>query len=245
MTEHLPLILVAVAAGFLLKSIAGFGGPLFAVPILAPTLGVEHAVVAVSFANIIANVLMLWEYKTEAPESKPLLTRLLAGGVIGTAVGTWLLTWVDDRPISLAVGILVLAYIATALRMPELHIPRGKGLIAAIPVGLVGGVVHGATGNSGQIFGTFIHALGLPRRAYVWALTVVFFSFGTVQTITLFGLGSFDRERVIEAVWAIIPVLVVIPLGTRIAAKLKSTTFRKVVLVALALAGLRLIVSAL
>jgi uncharacterized protein len=245
MTEHLPLILAAVAAGFLLKSIAGFGGPLFAVPILAPTLGVEHAVVAVSFANIVANLLMLWEYRSEAPESKPLLARLLAGGAIGTAVGTWLLTWIDDRPISLAVGILVLAYIATALRMPELHIPQGRGLIAAVPVGLVGGVVHGATGNSGQIFGTFIHALGLPRRAYVWALTVVFFSFGTVQTITLFGLGSFDRQRIIEATWAIIPVFVVIPLGTRIAARLKSTTFRWVVLGALALAGIRLIVSAL
>jgi uncharacterized protein len=245
MTEHLPLIAAAVAGGFLLKSIAGFGGPLFAVPVLAPSLGVEHAVVAVSFANIVANVLMLWEYKTEAPESKPLLTRLLAGGVIGTAVGTWLLTWVDDRPISLAVGILVLLYIATSLRMPELKIPSGKGLPAAIPVGLFGGVVHGATGNSGQIFGTFIHALGLPRRAYVWALTVVFFSFGVVQTIALFSLGSFNRERVIEATVAILPVLVVIPLGTRIAARLKSTTFRWVVLGALAFAGVRLIVSAL
>lgn len=245
MTEHLPLIVVAVSIGFLLKSIAGFGGPLFAVPILAPTLGVEHAVVAVSFANIVANVLMLREYKTEAADSKPLLTRLLAGGVVGTAIGTWLLTWVDDRPISLAVGMLVVAYVLMAMRMPQLHIPSKAGMTAAVPVGLVGGLVHGATGNSGQIFGTFVHALQLSRRAYVWVLTVVFFSFGTVQTITLLGLGSFTSERMVEALLAIPPVLVVIPLGTWLASKLKTTTFRWVVLAALAAAGIRLIVTSL
>jgi uncharacterized membrane protein YfcA len=245
MTADLLLILAAVAFGFLVKAVAGFGGPLLAVPVIAPTLGVEHAVVAVSLANLVANLMMLWEHRIGLADTRALLMRLLAAGVIGTVGGTWLLTRLDNRPLALAVAAMVFGYIALAIRRPDFRITREQGLRWVWPVGAFGGLVHGATGNSGPVFGTFMHSLGLTRSSFVFAVTVPFLVFGSIQVATLAGLGSFSSERLGQALWAILPVLIVTPVGTRVARRLDKRTFGWIVLALLAFAGLRLVFSAL
>lgn len=243
MSPDLFLILVAVAFAFLVKGVAGFGGPLLAVPILAPSLGVEHAVVVVSVGNLISNVMMLWEHRTGFEDTRPLLVRLLSAGAAGTVLGTWLLTRLDNRPLALAVAALVLGYIAVSLARPDLRMDLSRGLKLAWPIGAFGGLVHGATGNSGPVFGTFLHSLGLARSSFVFALTVPFLVFGSIQVVTLFSLGAFTAERTSQALWAILPVLVVIPIGTRIARRLNRRAFERIVMALLAFAALRLLLS--
>ncbi|MEX0668062.1 MAG: sulfite exporter TauE/SafE family protein, partial [Acidimicrobiia bacterium] len=198
MNPDLLLILTAVSFAFLVKGVAGFGGPLLAVPIIAPTLGVEHAVVVVSIGNLISNVMMLWEHRTGFGDTRSLLMRLLSAGAAGTVLGTWLLTRLDNRPLALAVAGLVLGYIVVSLVRPDFRIDPSRGLKLAWPLGAIGGLVHGATGNSGPVFGTFLHSLGLARSSFVFALTVPFLVFGSIQVLTLFGLGAFTPDRTTE-----------------------------------------------
>ncbi len=184
LNPDLFLILATVAFAFLVKGVAGFGGPLLAVPIIAPTLGVEHAVVVVSIGSLVSNVMMLWEHRTGFVDTRPLLVRLLSAGAAGTVLGTWLLTRLDNRPLALAVAALVLGYIAVSLARPDLRMDPARGLKLAWPIGAFGGLVHGATGNSGPVFGTFLHSLGLARSSFVFALTVPFLVFGSIQVVT-------------------------------------------------------------
>ena len=245
MSSDLLLILAAVVFAFLVKGVAGFGGPLLAVPIIAPTLGVEHAVVVVSVGNLVSNVMMLWEHRTGYGETRPLLVRLLSAGAAGTVLGTWLLTRLDNRPLAVGVAALALAYIALSLARPDLRMNPARGLKLAWPIGALGGLVHGATGNSGPVFGTFLHSLGLARSSFVFALTVPFLVFGSIQVVTLFSLGAFTPERITQALWAILPVLVVIPVGTRIARRLNQRAFERIVMALLAFAAVRLLLSVL
>lgn len=244
MNPDLFLILAAVAFAFLVKGVAGFGGPLLAVPIIAPTLGVEHAVVVLSIGNLISNVMMLWEHRTGFVDTRPLLVRLLSAGAAGTVLGTWLLTRLDNRPLALAVAALVLGYIAVSLVRPDLRMDPARGMKLAWPIGAFGGLVHGATGNSGPVFGTFLHSLGLARSSFVFSLTVPFLVFGSIQVVTLFGLDAFTPDRTTQALWAILPVLVVIPVGTRIARRLNQRAFERIVMALLAFAAIRLLLSA-
>jgi uncharacterized membrane protein YfcA len=243
LNSDLMLILAAVAFGFLVKGVAGFGGPLLSVPIIAPTLGVEHAVVVVSIGNLISNVMMLWEHRTGFADTRPLLARLLSTGAAGAVLGTWLLTRLDNRPLALAVAAMVLAQIAVSLARPDRRIDRARGLKLAWSIGVFGGLVHGATGNSAPVFGTFLHRLGLARSSFVFALTVLFLVFGSIQVATLLGLGAFTPERTSQALWAILPVLVVIPVGTRIARRLNQRAFERIVMALLAFAAIRLLLS--
>ena len=243
LNSDLFLILAAVAFGFLVKGVAGFGGPLLAVPIIASTLGVEHAVVVVSVGNLISNLMMLWEHRTGFADTRALLVRLLAAGAAGTVVGTMLLTRLDNRPLALAVAALVLGYIAVSIARPDFRMDSAQGLKLAWPIGAFGGLVHGATGSSAPVFGTFLHSLRLARSSFVFALTSPFLIFGSIQVVTLFVLGAFTPERTTQALWAILPVLVAIPVGSRIARRLNQRAFERIVMALLAFVAIRLLLS--
>jgi hypothetical protein len=243
LNSDLVLILAVVSFAFLIKGIAGFGGPLLAVPILAPTMGVEHAVVVISLGNLISNLMMLWEHRTGFDDIRSIVVRLVSAGAAGAVVGTWLLTRLDNRLLALVVATLVLSYIVIALRRPNFRIDYERGRRWAWPVGAFGGLVHGATGNSGPIFGTYLHSMGLGRASFVFAATVPFLVFGSIQILTLVGLGAFDQGRTTQALWAILPIFIVIPIGTRIARRLSPIAFGRVVLGLLALAAVRLALS--
>ena len=233
-----------MAFSFLVKSVVGFGGPLLAVPILAPFLGVEHAVVVVSLGNVVANLMILWKNRTGAATTRQMLARVVGAGVAGVALGSYLLTVTDDRVLSVALALSVLVYIVLALTKPEFSLSREAGLRIAVPVGVFGGFIHGATGNSGTVFGTYLHALALPRPEYLFAITIPFLAFGSVQIVTLASLGSFAGTRLSQALVAIIPVVIVTPLGSLIGSRLASETFSRLVLALLAFSGLALLVSA-
>jgi uncharacterized membrane protein YfcA len=244
MNHELVLILAAMSFAFLVKGIAGFGGPLLAIPILAPSLGVEHAVVAVALGNVVSNLMMVWEYRVGWNDTRQILVRLLAAGAAGTVLGTWLLTRLDNRPLALSVAAMVIAYVLISIRKPDFRIEPAQGLRLAWPVGAVGGLVHGATANSGPVFGTFVHSLGLARSSFVFAVTIPFLVFGSIQVATLFGLGAFEGDRLSQSLLAILPVLVVIPLGTRIARRLDQRTFGRIVLGLLVVAAARMVLTA-
>lgn len=240
----LVLILGIVAFAFLVKAVVGFGGPLLAVPMLAPFIGVEHAVVVLSIGNVVANLILLWGNRHGAPAIGSVLLRVVSAGAVGVAVGSYLLTALDDRLLSAALALSVLAYIVLALAKPDLHLSRERGLRLALPVGAFGGLMHGTTGNSGTVFGTFLHAMDLRRTEFVFAVTIPFLVFGTVQIATLAGLGSFTAERTTQAALAVIPVLVVTPIGARIGDRLASRTFSRLVLALLAFSGVALLLGA-
>ena len=118
------------------------------------------------------------------------------------------------------------------------------GLRFAAPVGLAGGLLHGATGNSGTVFGTFLHALSLRRKEFLFAVTLPFLVFGSVQIVTLVALGSFTGDVLGYSLAAIVPVLIVTPLGSKLGARLASETFSRSVLALLGFSGIMLVISA-
>lgn len=236
---------MTVALSFLVKAVVGFGGPLLAIPVLAPVLGTEHAVVAISLANLVANVLLVWEHRAGASGTWGVLFRLVGAGAAGTVGGTWLLTRLDGRILALGVAVMVFAYIVVTITMPDFRISPTTGLHLSWPVGMIGGIVHGATANGGPVFVTFFHSLALTRRSFVFALTSVFFTLSSIQVGTLAVLGAFTGERMVEAAWAILPVLVVGPIGSIIGRRLDQRMFGRVVLAFLGVVAVRLAFSAL
>jgi uncharacterized membrane protein YfcA len=244
LTEIL-LIVVVLSFSFWVKAVAGFGGPLVAIPLLAPFIGVEQAVVVLALPNTVANLILLWTNRHVAKSHRRLLTRLLLAGAAGTIGGTVLLTRLDDAVLAVVLAVSVFGYIAMTLLRPEFVMSPERGLALAIPVGAGGGLMHGALGASGTVFGSFYHSLKLPRDEFVFALTITFLWFGSLQIGTLAQLGSFGRERIVQSLIAVIPVFVVTPLGERLSRSLNAEVFGRVVLALLATSAIALIVGAL
>jgi uncharacterized membrane protein YfcA len=105
---------------------------------------------------------------------------------------------------------------------------------ASPPVGLVAGGLQGATGISGPLLTTWLHGFGMKPRAFVFAISTLFFVFAVVQMVTLFGVGLYTSERVVQSLLALIPIALALPLGSAAARRLSPATFQRIVLVLLA-----------
>jgi uncharacterized membrane protein YfcA len=242
---ELLLVLTAVAFGFFAKGVTGLGGPPLAIPVLASFMGVEYAVAGVAIPAALANFWLMIVNRSAASGTRWFLVPMLATGVVGTMLGVWLLLNIDDRIMSVLLGLLLLLYITWYLLEPERKIDDRTARRLAPPAGFAGGVLAGATGISAPVFATYVHSLRLARSGFVFAVSVPFFFLGSMQIISLATLGAYDRARVTAGIVACVPVLVVTPIAMRVGKRLSAQTFQKVVLILLGIAAVQLLWSGL
>ena len=239
------LVLAAVAFGFFAKGVTGLGGPPLAIPVLASFMGVEYAVAVVAIPAALANFWLMIENRSAASGTRWFLAPMLATGVVGTLLGVWLLLNIDDRIMSVLLGLLLLLYIVWYLAEPERKIDDRTARRLAPPAGFAGGVLAGSTGISAPVFATYVHSLRLARSGFVFAVSVPFFFLGSMQIVSLATLGGYTQARVTAGIIACVPVLVVTPIAMRVGKRLSAQTFQYVVLVLLAIASVQLLWSGL
>lgn len=238
---EVALVLVVVTLAFFVKGVTGLGGPPLVIPVIATFMGVEWAVAVIAIPAALSNGWLLWENRASVGVVRPFIGPMLAAGVVGTIIGVNILLSVDDRIMSVVLGVLMLAYIAWYLLNPAYKLTDRTARRLAWPTGLGGGLLHGTTGVAAPIIATYAHSLHLTRSEFVAAISVPFFVLGTVQMIGLLALGGYDQERLIAGLIACIPVLVVTPYGMRLGRRLSSQVFQYAVLAVLGLAAVRLL----
>jgi uncharacterized membrane protein YfcA len=218
---------------------------LLAVPFIAGFTSVEHAVVVLSLANMVSNAWLLWEHRAGAKGTGFVMTPFLVVGTPAAIAGTYLLTELDDRLLSVIVAIVIVLYIWRHLANPGFGLEPVTARRLAVPIGLVGGGLAGATSTAGPLITTYLHSLRMSRSSLIYMLSLVFSVFGFVQLVTLITLGAFTEERTVQALLAILPVLVMTPLGIRLGRRLDQRAFEVIVLGLLGFAALRLLFSAI
>lgn len=245
MTTEFALVLLVIAVAYTVKGVSGMGGPLLAVPFIASLTSVENAVVVLSFANMVSNWWLLWEHRAGAKGTGFVMIPFLAVGTLSVIAGTWLLTEIDDRILSVVIAVVIAAYIWRYFANPAFGLKRETARRMAAPMGLLGGGLLGATGTAGPLIMTYLHSVRMNRASFIHMMSLTFTVFGLVQIVTLVVLGAFTSERTTQALWAILPVAVVTAVGIRIGRLINQKTFERVVLVLLGFAAVRLLWSAL
>jgi uncharacterized membrane protein YfcA len=244
MTE-VALVLLVIAVAYTVKGVSGMGGPLLAVPFIASLTSVEHAVVVLSLANMVSNGWLLWEHRAGAKGTGFVMIPFLTVGTLAVIAGTWLLTEIDDRILSVVIAVVIATYIWRYFADPAFGLEKKTARRIAAPMGLLGGGLLGATGTAGPLIMTYLHSVRMSRASFIHMMSLTFTVFGLIQLTTLVVLGSFTPERTTQAVWAILPVAVVTAVGIRIGRLINQKTFERVVLVLLGFAAVRLLWSAL
>lgn len=240
MTVELLAIAAAMVVGAFLKGVTGMGLPLIAIPALAPVVGVERAVVIMALPTAVTNAWLAWRYRTHLHETRNLPV-LLGSGVLAAVGGAWLLTALDDRILSVVVATLVFAYVALLLLKPQARLREQPARWLAWPVGIMGGALQGATGLSGPVLATYLHATRLPQPTFVLSITLLFGVFAVAQAAGLVALGRYTGDILARSVLATILVMAVLPLGTLAARRLPRRVFDGIVLVVLVVSSIKLV----
>ena len=176
------------------------------------------------------------------------IARRLALMMIAVCLGTFLGITVLTTHVAIATAILgaVLAiYGGIGLAAPHFIVPARAEPAASPVVGLLTGVLSGATGVFVVPAVPYLGALGLTREALIQALGLSF----TVSTVALGAAlawrGQYPLALAGSSVAAIVPALIGMWLGQRVRERLSAQVFRRWFFVALIVLGVYMMVRAL
>ncbi|MBN15961.1 MAG: hypothetical protein CMJ15_12245 [Pelagibacterium sp.] len=238
----LAIIFAAVGAGAISKGATGMGMPLIAVPFLAATFGLQHAIAVLLIPILVSNAFQLYRFRHARGDARlRFLPSMLALCVVGVIGGTWFLTATPERGLALTLGILLLGYLGLRVLNPHFIVGPEAAKRWAMPAGLGAGLLHGATGISAPIGVTFIHAMRFERNAHVYAVSAMFMVLATFQAPSLWVAGVLRPEWLLQGVFALIPTFLFMPVGQWLSGKLSQTAFDRMILIFLGLIGLKMV----
>lgn len=217
---------VFVLGGFV-KGVIGMGLPTVAVGLLGLALAPAQAAALMVVPSLLANA---WQ-AFAGPHLRVLLRRLWAMQLM-ICVGTWITAgrWTDAADARLAgsaLGLALVAYALYGLANRKLHIPARLEPWLSPLVGLLTGLVSGATGIFVMPSVPYLQALLPDKDQLVQALGLTFLV-GTVAVgVGLAGAGQVDRALAVQSVLALAPALVGMWVGQVVRGRVSAVGFRK------------------
>ena len=169
------------------------------------------------------------------------LLPLLAGGLIGTPVGVWLLHVIDRQHFTLGVGMLLTLWCSLMLLAPRLpHITWG-GRRATAAVGVVGGLLGGLGGIPGPAPALWAVLKGWDRDTQRTVVQGFNLAIQIATLVVMLGAGTLTSEVVSLLPWVLVCVVPAALAGMWLYRRLSDVTFTRTVLGLLALSGVILV----
>jgi uncharacterized membrane protein YfcA len=236
-------LLIFIAAVFLLagfvKGVIGLGLPTVSMGLLAVAMAPAHALAIVIVPGILTNI---WQTFV-GPYFLGIVRRLwplLLGLAVGIRLTGDMMTGPYARYGTVFIGVLLVIYATITLRNFVLTIkPKDEKWIGGV-IGLVTGVISGATGVQVVPSMPFMQALGMKRDELIQALGV-FFTVATVaQAFNLSAAGILDESIALPGVIALALSFTGMAIGQTVRTRLEPEAFRRWFLISMILLGIYL-----
>jgi hypothetical protein len=234
------LLAIIIFFAYLTLSLTGFGHALVAMPFLVPLLGVHIAAPLVALTAVTGEVIMLIRYRRQL--NFRTVWRLIIAALCGVPLGVALLRQADPRIVLLILGLVSSGYGLYALldlRLPEIHHPNW-----AFAFGFVTGLLSGAYNTGGPPVVIYGNCRRWPPAEFKSSLQGLFIAMDITIVLTHAVSGNFTPPVWQGYVIAVPALLLGLFAGFQLERRVDPALFRKLVLILLIVAGLRLILTA-
>jgi len=233
---------LVVVLAFAVRGGAGFGGGAVATPLLVLVLAPQVVVPVIAVLNMLSSLghgARNW-HKCVWRE----VLRVAPFTIVGVGIGLYLLSVVDPRPLSRALGVFVALYALYALysagrapRVPARWLPT-----LAHAVSLAAGCVGTAFGGAaGPIYVMYLSQLSLERDVFRVTITTIMLCLSIYRITGYAGFGFFDAASLTLLAVALPPMLVGAFLGERVVRRFDQVKFSRAVSVVILASGVALI----
>ena len=237
-------ISLAFFIGGLLKGATGIGAPFVSVPVMAMLFDTQFAVASFVIPNIVTNIVQFFQTRRHTT-SWPLLWKFGLAGALGAMMGSFVLISVSQNLLMMAISSLMLVFVGWRIAKPQIQLSLSAGLKSAVPVGVIAGMLQGATGISAPVSVSYLSLMKLERGAFIATISFFFLSMGLVQLPTLVQLGVITSELFYFSCFAILPLLCGMPVGSFLARFATAGQFNRILLIILTALAIRLAISAI
>ena len=223
-----------VFAGAAIKGFAGFGGAIFAIPLMIVVFGPTAAVTLVVLLEIPTTVQLLPRALRSA--HWPLITPIGIAHLVTIPLGTFVLVAVDPELLQRATGLLVVLLLVAMwlgwYYRGEIHV------VPSLIAGAVAGLLAGIAAMGGTIIALYL--LSFPDRAERVRGTILTLAAMVITYLVAMHVyhGITTTLTVWRAVFLTPAVLIGAWIGTRLFIGSSEVLFRRVGLVCIAAAGL-------
>jgi uncharacterized protein len=238
--ELVSLVTMTFLGAGVVKGVTGMGLPTVAMGVLGIAMPPAGAAAMLVIPSLVTNVGQL----LAGPAIVSTLRRLwpmMIGIVLGTVGGSTLLVHADPMWTGISLGTVLIIYAGYALLTPRLSIPRSVEVWLSPLVGVVTGLITGASGVFVIPAVPYLQALRFDTDELIQALGLSF----TVSTIALaVGLmtqGFLRFDSLGPSALAVVPAMAGMWVGGRIRSRSTPAQFRRFFLVLLILLGLQLV----
>jgi uncharacterized membrane protein YfcA len=235
------LTLAVIAAILLLaaftQSLTGFGLALVSMPLLSMVIGLPRATALVAVVSVGVEIVILWQHRAHL-HWQP-VRRLTLASFAGVPVGIFLLRHAPEAWMLRGLGALLAGYGLYALSGKPLPTLQNTGWGWA--AGLLAGALGGAYNTSGPPVILYGHARGWPPETFKANLQAFFLASSSLVFAAHLVAGDIGAATWVQAAAATPALALGLWSGHRAAAFLPPERFRKIVLVALVLLGLKML----
>lgn len=187
----------------LVQSVGGFGFSLMAVPLSAIAIDLTSAVIVVSIGSLLNVSVLCWRTRHEV--DRGLAARFNVPALFGMPIGLAVLTRVDQRPLKVVLGAIIIVATVALMRGAATIQPRRWIEVLA---GWTSGILSTATGTNGPPLVLATQMRGLAPNAFRATLAFTFTVSGSV-TLALYVASQLVGMTEAYVALAAIPLILV------------------------------------
>ncbi len=246
--EPTAYVIVVVTATFLLagcvKGVVGMGLPIVAMGLLGAVMAPLQAATLLVVPSLVTN---LWQM-VAGPDLRVLSRRfasMMAMVCVGAFIGIGLLTGSSTHLATGALGAVLALYALIGLFAPHFHVRRQLEPWLSPIMGLVTGMLTGATGVFAIPAVPYFNSLGLEKEDLIQVLGISFTVSTVALAVALAVHGQFQAKTAWISVLAVVPALAGMYLGQHIRGRLQPEVFRRWFLIGLLVLGAYMVVQSI
>jgi uncharacterized protein len=225
-TSTVLLVALGLFCGGWVKGVFGMGLPTVALGLLSLLMPPVEAATLIVLPTLATNA---WQFAT-GPRPVAVVARfatLLVGVAIGTVAGVGFLTGSHTALVSLALGGVLILYAVVGMVSTRFHVTQHAQRWSSPLIGVLTGVVNGATGVSVMPLVPYLSSLGLQREALIQAMGLVFLVAMLALAACLAWTGHFHVASAGASALALLPVFAGMYAGQVVRLRLHADAYRR------------------
>jgi hypothetical protein len=233
MTE--TLFFISAFFSEIVGTMVGFGSSTIFLPLALLFVDFKTALVLVAFLHIFGNLGRITFFRHGI--DKRLIYIFGVPSVLLTILGASLVNYISQDILKAILGLFLSLFAVASLVKPDFKFPANK--TNAVIGGGLSGFLAGLIGTGGALRGAFLTAFDLKKEVYVATAAVIALAVD-ITRIPIYFAGRFLEQKY----YVYIPLLFVIAIsgsfvGRKIVNKISQKIFRNLVLIAIAIIGLK------
>ena len=227
----------ALALGYAVRGVAGFGSGVVATPLLAfvlPMTTTAPLITLLGFLVSVRQALRDWhQIRWKVVRS------FVPGALVGVPIGLWLVKTADQGLLARCLGAYVVTYALYSL-FGERVFGRALAMPRWVvhPIGVAGALISTLFGGlAGPLYVTYFDSLRLAKGAFRVTVSTTLLTLSILRTAGYFVTGVFRAEDFILVVAALLPVAIGTLAGEWVHDRVQQQAFRRGVGALLVLSG--------